>query len=109
MAAGTIVRKDELRSGRLLYGGAEKSGNLPFAPGRYQNKKRVVANNSMTPLFMAVNEATEEAILNSLFMAETVTGRDNHRVEALPLEKLLPILRKAGSTPGDKAPATSSR
>jgi UDP-N-acetylglucosamine/UDP-N-acetylgalactosamine diphosphorylase len=45
VAAGTIVRKDELRPGRLLSGGAEKGVNLPYAPGRYLTKKRVVANN----------------------------------------------------------------
>jgi len=45
VAAGTIVRKDELRSGRLLYGGAQKEGNLAYKPGRYQNEKRVVRNN----------------------------------------------------------------
>jgi len=45
VAAGTIVRKDELRPGRLLSGSAEKSDNLPYAPGKHLNKKRVVANN----------------------------------------------------------------
>jgi hypothetical protein len=45
VAAGTIVRKDELRTGRLLFGGAQKAGNLPYRPGRYQNEKRVVINN----------------------------------------------------------------
>jgi UDP-N-acetylglucosamine/UDP-N-acetylgalactosamine diphosphorylase len=45
VAAGTIVRKDELRPGRLLYGGAPKDGNLTYAPGRYRNEKRVVLNN----------------------------------------------------------------
>ena len=45
VAAGTIVRKDELRPGRLLYGGASKEGNLSYKPGRYRNEKRVVINN----------------------------------------------------------------
>ena len=45
MAAGTIVRKDELRPGRLLYGGAQKDGNLSYKPGQYRNEKRVVINN----------------------------------------------------------------
>ena len=45
VAAGTIVRKDELRSGHLLFGGTEKEGNLPYAPGSFRNKKRVVVNN----------------------------------------------------------------
>jgi bifunctional UDP-N-acetylglucosamine pyrophosphorylase/glucosamine-1-phosphate N-acetyltransferase len=45
VAAGTIVRKDELRPGRLLYGGAPKDGNLSYKPGLYRNEKRVVLNN----------------------------------------------------------------
>ena len=45
VAAGTIVRKDELRSGRLLYGGVIKDGNLSYTPGGYRNEKRVVLNN----------------------------------------------------------------
>jgi D-aminopeptidase len=50
----------------------------------------------MSPLFQAVIEATEEAILNSLFKATTVTGRDKHTVEALPLEQTILILKKYG-------------
>lgn len=46
----------------------------------------------MTPLFMAVIEATEEAIINSLFAADTMVGRDGHRVEALPKEEVLNML-----------------
>ncbi len=45
VAAGTIVRKDELRTGRILYGAALKDGNLSYKPGRYRNEKRVVLNN----------------------------------------------------------------
>ena len=45
VAAGMIVRKDELRPGRLLYGGAQKEGNLSYKPGRYRNEKRVVIKN----------------------------------------------------------------
>lgn len=53
-----------------------------------------VTNDAMSPLFMATIEATEEAIINSLFMATTMQGIDGHTVEALPLEKVIPILRK---------------
>lgn len=54
-----------------------------------------LSNASMSPLFQAVAEATEEAICNSLFKATTVSG---HRgtVEALPLDRTLEILKKAG-------------
>jgi D-aminopeptidase len=55
---------------------------------------RVLSNDAMSPLFLAVIEATEEAILNSLFRAVTVKGRENRTVEALPIDKTLEILRK---------------
>ncbi len=45
-------------------------------------------------LFEAVIEATEEAIINSLFAAETMEGHDGHRVEELPEAKTLEILKK---------------
>src|SRR5215813_9175176 len=54
-----------------------------------------LANDAMSPLFLAVIEATEEAIYNSLFRATTTSGR-GHTVEALPIERTLEILRKHG-------------
>jgi L-aminopeptidase/D-esterase len=57
---------------------------------------RLLSNDAMSPLFLAVIEATEEAVYNSLFRAETVTGKDKRTVEALPLEKTIGILRKYG-------------
>jgi D-aminopeptidase len=47
----------------------------------------------MTWLFRATAEATEEAILNSLFRAETMIGRDGNKRMALPLEETRKILR----------------
>ena len=49
----------------------------------------------MSPLFLSVIEATEEAIYNSLFRAKTTTGR-GHTVEALPLDRTIEVLRKYG-------------
>jgi D-aminopeptidase len=54
----------------------------------------ILRNDSMSPLFMAVIEATEEAIINSLFAAETTTGRDDHTIQALPKEEVIKILKK---------------
>jgi UDP-N-acetylglucosamine/UDP-N-acetylgalactosamine diphosphorylase len=45
VAAGTIVRKDEIREERLIFGGEGKGGNVPFAPGKYQGNKRIIRNN----------------------------------------------------------------
>ncbi len=56
---------------------------------------KVVGNDAMSPLFQAVIEATEEAIINSLLKATTVTG-NGRTVEALPLDKVRAILRKYG-------------
>lgn len=53
-----------------------------------------LGNDSMSPLFLAVVEATEEAIYNSLLRANTVIGRGGNRVEALPIDRTLEILRK---------------
>jgi D-aminopeptidase len=58
---------------------------------------QTLGNEAMSPLFQAVVEATEEAIYNSLLRATTVTGRDGHRVEALPIDKVVEILRKYGA------------
>lgn len=51
-------------------------------------------NNAMTPLFLAAVEATEEAILNSLFAAETMTGQEARTLNALPASEVLEILKK---------------
>jgi len=50
-------------------------------------------NDRMTPLFEAVIEATEEAILNSMFKAETITGRNGLTVEKLPVKRVIEILK----------------
>ncbi|PYT00817.1 MAG: aminopeptidase [Acidobacteria bacterium] len=57
---------------------------------------QTVGNDAMSPLFQAVIEATEEAILNSLFKATTVTGKDKRTVEALPIDRVKELLRKYG-------------
>jgi D-aminopeptidase len=58
---------------------------------------QTLSNEAMSPLFEAVVEATEEAIYNSLFKATTITGRDGHRAEALPIDKTVEILKKYGA------------
>ncbi len=57
-------------------------------------QRRELRNEAMSPLFLAVIEATEEAIINSLFMAKTTTGRNQHRADALPVRETLEILKK---------------
>ena len=53
-----------------------------------------VPNDRMDPLFAATVQATEEAVMNALIDNHDMTGRDNHRVEALPHERLRQLLNK---------------
>ncbi len=67
---------------------------IPYSTDSMYNDFKVLKNESLDILFEAVIEATEEAIINSLFAAETVTGNDNVTVESIPIDKTLEILRK---------------
>ena len=56
-----------------------------------------ISNELMSPFFQAVIEATEEAIYNSMFKAQTITGVDGTTVEALPIDKTVEILKRYGA------------
>ena len=55
--------------------------------------KMLLSNESMSPLFEAVIEATEEAIYNSLLKAVDTTGH-GHTVKALPIDQIKELLKK---------------
>jgi len=55
---------------------------------------KTLRNDAMTPLFMATIEATEEAIINSLFAAKTMTGKDKREIQSIPLEEILKLMGK---------------
>ena len=64
------------------------------APG--PNTVKTVANERINPLFAATVQATEEAIVNAMVGAKTMTGIDGHTVIGLPHEKLQQVLKKYG-------------
>lgn len=78
-----------------------RSVRIPHEPqGLTLNVEHVVENGpAINALFQATVEATEEAILNALFRATTVVGRDGNRAEALPLERVRAALVRAGRLP----------
>jgi D-aminopeptidase len=80
-----LAARSMLGLGRTGASGNNGSGDyaIAFSTSRATN---VLSNDSMSPLFLAPIEATEEAVYNSLFRATIVTGR-GHTVEALPIEK----------------------
>jgi L-aminopeptidase/D-esterase-like protein len=55
---------------------------------------QTIPNDLMDPLFAGVVQATEEAVLNAMIDNHSMTGRDNHHVEALPHDRLREILKR---------------
>lgn len=67
---------------------------IPYNPKSLYQEMKVLRNEEMDLLFEAVIEATEEAVINSLFAATTLTGKYNFKIESLPVNKVLEIMRK---------------
>ena len=82
--------------------GANGSGDIfiAFSTGNHigQNDRitnvRMIAPDAMTNVFQAAAEATEEAILNAMCMAETLSGREGRVIHALPLDLLQEVMRR---------------
>ena len=55
---------------------------------------KMIPNDRLTPFFQATAEATEEAIINALVAADTMTGINDRRVIALPHDRLVALLEK---------------
>ncbi|WP_422356250.1 P1 family peptidase [Roseivirga pacifica] len=73
-----------------------ESMRIPYNTKAKTDNGNVLRNDEMSPLFMATIEATEEAIINSLFAAEDMEGRDGHQIKALPKERVLSLLKQRG-------------
>jgi len=71
-----------------------KENLVPHQSKSLLQENKELKNDAMSPLFLATIEATEEAILNSLFAAESMTGRDGHEIKALPIEQVLEIMKR---------------
>ena len=80
---------------------------VPHEPGRRTLAVEILADddrgandNSIDALFQGVVEATEEAVLNSIYRAETTVGRDGHSAAALPLGRVAEVLAAYRGIPG---------
>lgn len=103
-----VARRAALGLARTGSVGAHGSGDFvlafstaepePAHPDSATYRRLVLAENDRCfgPLFQAAVEATEEAIINSLFRAETTTGRDGHVRHALPIDRVVGILQRHG-------------
>jgi D-aminopeptidase len=100
-----VAKRATLGMARVGSSGGHGSGDYVIAfstsyravDAMAQARDALAANEStIDVVFQAVADATEEAILNSMFRAHTVVGCDGHTREALPLEPVLERLRQAG-------------
>jgi D-aminopeptidase len=99
-----LARRAALGLGRTGASSGNGSGDLFVAfstanPGAVKGAVATVAmmaNAAMDPVFDATVQATEEAIVNALVAAETMEGRDGHRILALPHAMLREALKKYG-------------
>jgi D-aminopeptidase len=98
-----MARRVSLALGRMGSISGNGSGDIFVAfstanPGASDPAKvvsvQMLPNEKMGALFAATVEATEEAIINALVAAETMTGRDGHKVIALPHDRLREVLKK---------------
>ncbi|MBI1764642.1 MAG: P1 family peptidase [Acidobacteria bacterium] len=82
-----------------LPGNEEVRSINPLVADEPLRRIEVRGNDTVPPLFEAVVEATEEATSKSLLRAVTTSRRNENRVEALPLDKTVGLLRKYGAVP----------
>lgn len=71
-----------------------KDNLVPYLGDSIFNEKKELINDAISPLFLATIEATEEAILNSLFVAETMIGKDGHEIKSIPIDEIIDIMKK---------------
>ena len=68
--------------------------HYPYQSDAVIQQKEILRDEHLSPIFLAVEEATEEAIYHSLFAAEDMSGYQKHEVKALPEDKVKSILKK---------------
>lgn len=98
LGVGRVGGAGENSSGDMFLAFATGNGPMPAedsAEGQpFSNDVRTLLDGHITPLFWAVIEATEEAIVNALLAAETMVGRDGHTAHALPVDRLSGIMER---------------
>ncbi|MGB2698614.1 MAG: P1 family peptidase [Candidatus Zixiibacteriota bacterium] len=69
---------------------------VPNEPQDLKREVELLYDFHLSPIFLAVVEATQEAVYNSVLKATTVKGRDGHTLEAVPVDKVVEICKKYG-------------
>jgi len=98
-----VAKRVTLGLGRVGSFSGDGSGDLFIAfstanPGAWSGKGvsqiKMMTNRSLNPIFLATVQATEEAVVNAMIAAQTMTGINGHTVYALPHDQLREVLKK---------------
>src|SRR2546423_4198494 len=79
-------------SGGLFVAFSTANKNV-WAPDQITHSVQTIPNDLKDPIFTGTLEATQEAVVNALVDNDSMTGRDNHRVEAIPHDRLREIMK----------------
>ena len=94
LGVGRMGGKGENSSGDIFV--AFSTANAHAATDTGTARVAMLPNARLNPLFYATVQATEEAILNALLAAETMTGADDNRVYAMPVQRVIGVMKKYG-------------
>lgn len=98
-----VAKRVTLGLGRLGSFSGDSSGDLFIAfstansgawSGKDVKQIKMMTNRSLNPIFLATVQATEEAVVNAMIAAETMTGINGHTVYALPHDELREVLKR---------------
>jgi D-aminopeptidase len=100
-----LAKRMALGVGRVGSHAAHGSGEIMLAfstankaprhPRAHVYKVKVLEDVSMNPLYEAIVDATEEAILNSMFAAEEMIGINGRRAQAIPIDRVRELLERS--------------
>jgi len=91
---GRIARRSAVGLFRTGSYAAHSSGEFVFAFSTTAGEHPGFSDDEYNLMFQAAAEATEEAVMNSMFMADTMVGRDHHVREGIPLDKVVEVVNR---------------
>jgi L-aminopeptidase/D-esterase-like protein len=94
LGVGRVGGLGEFSSGDIFIAFSTANGDLEKQPGKTVQLTALADPGALNGLYAATVQATEEAILNTLVAAETMTGADGNKAEALPVDRVRQILKK---------------
>ncbi len=97
LGIGRVGSFAEHGSGEIIVGFSTANA-VPRETNKMIYKMKILLDRAIDPLYRAVEEATEEAILNSMFMADTLDGHSDNVAYSLPINDVMEIVKEISSS-----------